>query len=732
MPAPILLQKFAKFYNGNFDRRPVPTLMITNGILNGIADAVAQSSQMLLARQSMPHPHTAEFEPPPPQGYDPARTLRFVTFGVAMGPLIGVWMRFLERNIPLLAIFVSAMGFMEGKNTDEVKDKFDDVCIHPLLHLASINQLSSALEPPRQITPPAAARPPTRPASLAPRRPRPAPHGRPGGRARSIFPETITVQKPEEEEWEEEADAVAASQKRDTDDEAEHDDDDDEDDEDELVITTKPRKRAPAADDNSSQHGQGDAPDPRRPLRGFTLTPPPPAPAPRHDVSTSAHTTSAAPAQADAQRNSPSPAPSESGTLIAPASVPTSAHLAMSSPQPEEKTTHSAQAAAAPVTPTTTAAPSRHLRTRNSHTSLRSLTNASLRILAPSSSAGIVAPHHPLSSPSSSVRTFRGQHPGTATSTASAGGGKNLAPPVVSGELARGLWSTASNGGGVPTTAVAGGYDIDGLPSSSFAGTGKRPAAASASLRKASFSTPSPSITGTSRSVSAGTATTGTAGLPLGGGSGGRLSAHSVAQKAAQLPTLSSRPSARPGDVRHERERETVNLVSRFIVLPASYPTASSAGTTVVVDSTKPTAASIFPDSPFATAHRSLVRTMMEESARVLPVTASSGATAFGSTTTGTAANNNNGGGGGGSGGSYYPDHSLSPRLLPSRVPALPTSSAAAAAGTSGGSGAAGGAGGVEWVPGLTPFEMSVQRCLEQRKGAVRLATGEALAPLAG
>ena len=101
MPAPQILQAFAKFYNGNFDRRPVPTLMITNGILNSIADAVAQSSQMLLAQRSMPHPSTPEFEPPPPQGYDVARTMRFAVFGVAMGPLIGVWMRFLERNVPL-------------------------------------------------------------------------------------------------------------------------------------------------------------------------------------------------------------------------------------------------------------------------------------------------------------------------------------------------------------------------------------------------------------------------------------------------------------------------------------------------------------------------------------------------------------------------------------------------------------------------------------------------------
>ncbi|KAJ9115868.1 hypothetical protein QFC22_005010 [Naganishia vaughanmartiniae] len=109
MPAPIILQKFAKFYNSNFDARPVPTLMVTNGILNGIADIVAQSSQILLSRPTpplhIPHPSSdsyPEFQPPPPQGWDTARTARFVAFGVAMGPFIGIWMRVLERGIPLV------------------------------------------------------------------------------------------------------------------------------------------------------------------------------------------------------------------------------------------------------------------------------------------------------------------------------------------------------------------------------------------------------------------------------------------------------------------------------------------------------------------------------------------------------------------------------------------------------------------------------------------------------
>lgn len=104
--------------------------MITNGALNSIGDIVvshdpvrlssdddspekltqnvhprilvdqAQTSQILLARPSVPHPDTPEFQPPAPT-FDPYRTLRFAAFGVAIGPLVGVWMKFLERTIPL-------------------------------------------------------------------------------------------------------------------------------------------------------------------------------------------------------------------------------------------------------------------------------------------------------------------------------------------------------------------------------------------------------------------------------------------------------------------------------------------------------------------------------------------------------------------------------------------------------------------------------------------------------
>ena len=84
------LGQFVKFYNANFERRPIPTLMITNSTLNTLADILAQTSTIYLS--------PADEKP----SYDPERTLRFAVFGAAMGPFIGRWLRLLERHIPMV------------------------------------------------------------------------------------------------------------------------------------------------------------------------------------------------------------------------------------------------------------------------------------------------------------------------------------------------------------------------------------------------------------------------------------------------------------------------------------------------------------------------------------------------------------------------------------------------------------------------------------------------------
>ncbi|WWD20441.1 hypothetical protein CI109_104917 [Kwoniella shandongensis] len=147
---PAFLTNFARFYNTNFDRRPIPTLIITNGVLNTLADALAQTSTILLHK---PTP----LDPTP--SYDPERTLRFAIYGMALGPLIGKWMRLLERSIPIragangnglqlakrvladqavmapfgLALFITSMGIMEGRDSQGIKDKFSDMYFPALI-----------------------------------------------------------------------------------------------------------------------------------------------------------------------------------------------------------------------------------------------------------------------------------------------------------------------------------------------------------------------------------------------------------------------------------------------------------------------------------------------------------------------------------------------------------------------------------------------------------------------
>ncbi|ODN84927.1 hypothetical protein, variant 2 [Cryptococcus amylolentus CBS 6039] len=155
-----LLYSFAQFYNSNFERRPTATLIVTNGVLNSVADILAQSSSILL--------HKPTVQNPLPPTYDPARTLRFAVFGMAMGPIIGRWMRLLEKRIPMpnvsrgggltlpgevvrkkggegvqlakrvladqvvmapigLCLFVGSMGIMEGHSQLEISEKFRDI-----------------------------------------------------------------------------------------------------------------------------------------------------------------------------------------------------------------------------------------------------------------------------------------------------------------------------------------------------------------------------------------------------------------------------------------------------------------------------------------------------------------------------------------------------------------------------------------------------------------------------
>ncbi|ORX37556.1 hypothetical protein BD324DRAFT_579243 [Kockovaella imperatae] len=171
----LFVSRFAAFYNRNFEKRPVPTLIVTNGVLNSIADAMAQSSTILASTGSVKEVV---------QQYDTKRTLRFCIFGMAMGPVIGGWMRLIERGIPLrkvggngiqlakrvladqaimapigLVLFVGSMGIMEGKNTTQLQEKYQDVTallanwkVWPLIQTINFKLMPLAYRVPFQST----------------------------------------------------------------------------------------------------------------------------------------------------------------------------------------------------------------------------------------------------------------------------------------------------------------------------------------------------------------------------------------------------------------------------------------------------------------------------------------------------------------------------------------------------------------------------------------------------
>jgi len=127
----------ARAYQKAFDSRPCLTLATANGLLSTLADCIAQSSQIIRSDHL----------------YDPKRSARFFAFGVLMGPIMGRWNSFLEVTFPLrsfaapkvnplalakrvaldqlfmapigIAVFIGAMGLMEGRTNKQIATKYN-------------------------------------------------------------------------------------------------------------------------------------------------------------------------------------------------------------------------------------------------------------------------------------------------------------------------------------------------------------------------------------------------------------------------------------------------------------------------------------------------------------------------------------------------------------------------------------------------------------------------------
>lgn len=174
----------ARVYQQSFDTHPYTTLAITNGIMGAFSDVVAQVTQRVI--QGPPRDEER-------RRFDLTRTARFFAFGLGMGPIVGRWNLFLEKNFPLrapsiggrqgnvslkalgkrvaadqllmapigLVLFLGSMGIMEGRDRQHIQGKFQDLYkpllianwqVWPLVQLINFRFMPLAYRVPFQST----------------------------------------------------------------------------------------------------------------------------------------------------------------------------------------------------------------------------------------------------------------------------------------------------------------------------------------------------------------------------------------------------------------------------------------------------------------------------------------------------------------------------------------------------------------------------------------------------
>ncbi|KAK0726238.1 hypothetical protein B0T21DRAFT_371236 [Apiosordaria backusii] len=172
-----LFARLTSRFNGYYEERPILTMMVSNAILGGIADTVAQSITAIRQRAVRKHPYGLDAREdalaieiheldrknplsdrdlipdskalPPP--FDFERLARFMAYGFCMAPIQFRWFKFLESTFPLtkanafiptmkrvacdqlvfapfgVAAFFTAMTLAEGGDTKAVSQKLKDM-----------------------------------------------------------------------------------------------------------------------------------------------------------------------------------------------------------------------------------------------------------------------------------------------------------------------------------------------------------------------------------------------------------------------------------------------------------------------------------------------------------------------------------------------------------------------------------------------------------------------------
>ncbi|KAK4154957.1 phosphoglycerate kinase [Chaetomidium leptoderma] len=133
-----LFARLTSRFNAYYDERPILTMMVTNAVLGGVADTVAQTITSIRERAVRKHPNgrlnsredalaieiheldrknpfsdrdlipASKLLPPP---FDFERLTRFMAYGFCMAPVQFRWFKFLERCFPITktAAFLPAM-----------------------------------------------------------------------------------------------------------------------------------------------------------------------------------------------------------------------------------------------------------------------------------------------------------------------------------------------------------------------------------------------------------------------------------------------------------------------------------------------------------------------------------------------------------------------------------------------------------------------------------------------
>ncbi|KAL8957657.1 MAG: hypothetical protein Q9193_005132, partial [Seirophora villosa] len=118
----VVISRLIAKFNSYYADKPILTITITNAVLGGIADTVAQTLTAIRSRQKRPQlgnaisdgiempdydekgAYNAQFLPPRRRGpppFDFERLTRFMSYGFIMSPVQFHWFSFLTKTFPI-------------------------------------------------------------------------------------------------------------------------------------------------------------------------------------------------------------------------------------------------------------------------------------------------------------------------------------------------------------------------------------------------------------------------------------------------------------------------------------------------------------------------------------------------------------------------------------------------------------------------------------------------------